>query len=974
MPGGYTTAMTECSAHPQPGSNGPGEGGADSPAHPPVQVTLTEAILSAAADGVGEYVYVVDSDLRITYVSGSMLRDAEDLGVRSERMVGAPLREAIPLLSRQVEDDYRFVLATSQTLMTDEVLPVGGRQIVCNVRKIPVVQEGRVTHIVTVVQDVSDHRTAQERTMVQRDLAQALLTVETQEDAAKLCLGAAMEISGLMGGGVYLVDEATGDLHLVCQTGFSEEFVRDVEHVAASDPRAQLVMSGSPHYGLSSLASVTTAEEPIRAEGLKYVAVLPVRHAGRVVGCLNLAAYSRAEVPADARHALETVAAQLGGIIGRFRAQARERRSEARFRTAFESAGFGMLLFEGADPLTADRMTNPALQQMLGYTADEIRVMPLEALECPDGVDAARARMRETVEGSGARHRAEKQLVRKDGTTLWGDVAVNAVRAEDGSLDFALAVVNDISERKMTEQDLRESRQRLELALGAGDMALWTLDLKTDRFGHEARLAELLRYDPQGVEWTVQWTMDNIAEADRASVAAGVSQHVRGETPAYDAEYRMLCGDGVWRWVRSRGRVVEWDAAGAPVRMAGVIQDITERKEAEARSRQLEIQNEKLESLGVLAGGIAHDLGNFLQGILHNATILGDAAGDDPSAEEALVNMRSATIAAARLSDELLVYAGRREMAVERVDLAILAREVIGLLRASVSKKAVFECRLPERSLPVVGDPAQLRQVLLNLVINASDALQDQEGYIVVEVAATQIDGRTLRDAYSPATPPVGPCVLLRVSDTGCGMDTATRTSMFDPFFTTKESGRGLGLAAVLGIVQKHSAALRVDTEPGRGTTVELFFPASTADETAPDDEARAESTAPRPTGDVTVLVVDDEPAVRESTRVLLQRAGYRVLTASDGVAAHETACDPSAHVGIVLMDLRMPRLSGEESAAKIRQLRPDLPIIAVSAFSATDIAGSLGDQGFVGAIRKPYVIGDLLIKMGEVLEQRSSH
>jgi signal transduction histidine kinase len=409
------------------------------------------------------------------------------------------------------------------------------------------------------------------------------------------------------------------------------------------------------------------------------------------------------------------------------------------------------------------------------------------------------------------------------------------------------------------------------------------------------------------------------------------------------------------------------ESSGPVRRVAGAVQDITERKQAEQNQRELEAQiqqGQKLESLGILAGGIAHDFNNLLTAILGHANLaLMDLAPESP-ARESLREIDKASSRAAELCRQMLAYAGKGRFVVEPINLSRLVEELTRLLHVSISKKVLLRCQLAEGLPAVDADPAQLRQLAMNLVINAADAIGDADGIITISTGTMQCDEDSLRGGQLTAPPIPGWYVYLEVIDTGCGMDAKTQARIFDPFFTTKFAGRGLGLSAVLGIVRSHQGALKVESELGLGTTFRVLFPASTK-EAVP---SKSDVDSPQWRGKGTILLVDDEEPVRNVTSRMLERSGFAVLRAGDGLEAIELFRAHGAEVVCVLLDLAMPRMDGEETFKELRRIQPDVRVVLASGYSDQEISQRFQNAGLAGFIVKPYRVETLTAKLREVL------
>lgn len=421
--------------------------------------------------------------------------------------------------------------------------------------------------------------------------------------------------------------------------------------------------------------------------------------------------------------------------------------------------------------------------------------------------------------------------------------------------------------------------------------------------------------------------------------------------------------------VTKDGREVPVEDSAAPITMEGqqeprgvvlAFRDVTEKRRAEAAL----LHAQKLESLGLLAGGIAHDFNNLLTPILGYADLLKGRVGSDPVAVKMAEAIEKAANAAAQLTGQMLAYAGKGRFAIKHLDLSLLVREMAALLSASVSKKVEVRYDLRDDLPAIEADPAQVRQVVLNLLTNASEAFDDQMGVIQVSTRLVSATHADLVSRFVSDTPAAGEYVVLQVTDTGCGMSEETLARIFDPFFTTKFTGRGLGLAALLGIVRCHQGTLKVRSTPGEGTTFEVFFPRSY-------QEAESALPASLHEGQIkgTVLLAEDEEALRVFAQTVLTGAGLQVISARDGREAVEVFRQRQEEIGCVLLDLTMPRLSGIEALAEIRQIAPVVPVVVMSGYPPEDLAGRFAGESLVGIIQKPFRPDQLVDLMRKALK-----
>jgi PAS domain S-box-containing protein len=482
--------------------------------------------------------------------------------------------------------------------------------------------------------------------------------------------------------------------------------------------------------------------------------------------------------------------------------------------------------------------------------------------------------------------------------------------------------------------------------------------LEHDRiFGYESLLPE----------WTYATFLDHVVSEDRVAI----DQEFQSAVAAQDDvgfECRILRADAQVHWVLFAGR--HRVGAGGTRHMAGIVRDVTEHKMAEQERLEVERrlqQSQRLESLGVLAGGIAHDFNNILTGILGNAELGLVGLPASAAARANLQEIAKASTRAAGLCREMLAYAGRGQFASELIDFGALVEDLLDLLRTSISKKALLSLDLTKGMPRVLGDSGQLSQVIMNLVINASDAVGEKGGVIRISTGAIECSSDYLAETYATQNIAPGLYLALEVSDTGCGMDRDTLSHIFEPFFTTKFTGRGLGLAAVLGIVRGHKGTLMVTSEPGRGSTFKVLLPVAEAKRGAPEGEGATGTGNWR--GQGTVLLVDDEEAIRAISGSMLSHLGFSVICAADGQEALELYSAHRQEVVLVLLDLTMPNMDGEETFNALRCLDPGAPVVLSSGYAEHDIASRFAGKGLSGFIQKPYSLAQLQQRVRAALE-----
>ncbi|MCK5115866.1 MAG: PAS domain S-box protein [Candidatus Aegiribacteria sp.] len=413
-----------------------------------------------------------------------------------------------------------------------------------------------------------------------------------------------------------------------------------------------------------------------------------------------------------------------------------------------------------------------------------------------------------------------------------------------------------------------------------------------------------------------------------------------------------------------------FDQHGDVVQVIESCRDITERRNAEEERLYLERQiqhAQKLESLGVLAGGIAHDFNNILMAILGNADL---ALQDLSTANPAYANVKEIEIASLRAADlarQMLAYSGKGKFLIEKISLNEAVEEMTHMLEVSISKKAVIKYHYSD-NLPLIdADATQIRQIIMNLVLNASDAIERTSGVISITTGAMDCDNAYLTSAYIDESLPEGQYVYVEVTDTGSGMDSETMEKLFDPFYTTKFTGRGLGLSAVLGIIRGHSGAIRVYSELGKGSSIKVLFPACSDPAEALETDHREKGIQWTCSG--TILLVDDEDSILSVERQMLERIGFDILTASDGREALSHFREHSDVIDLVILDLTMPHVDGEEAFRELRRVRDDVRVLITSGYNEQEVCQRFSDKSLAGFLQKPFTFSELEGKIKEIFD-----
>lgn len=467
-------------------------------------------------------------------------------------------------------------------------------------------------------------------------------------------------------------------------------------------------------------------------------------------------------------------------------------------------------------------------------------------------------------------------------------------------------------------------------------------------------------------EWTKHYTTYLTDHPCNEKVVEYTERTLRtGETsPPYRVEIFHKNGAHIMLEVHEKPYFDNGKVSG----IVGVAHNITDQSRTEEARRQLEFQvrhSQKLESLGVLAGGIAHDFNNLLASILSNAEMLRSDLHTNTEALHNLDTILQASHHAAELCRQMLTYAGKSQVTLQKVDLNAITREFAKLLIASVSKKARLEYHFA-KDLPMIeADVAQIQQIIINLITNAAEALDNQPGTVAITTGVQDCSAADLHNPYIQDLLPTGKYVFFEVTDSGIGMDADTQERIFEPFFSTKFTGRGLGLSAVLGIVRGHKGAIQIKSQVGAGTTIRVYFPVQNHHGTTAQTTRTASTMAG---GHGTILLVDDDDLLRNSLVRMLTRSGFKVLDAASGMRAVEILCDAAEPIDCAIVDFTMPDMDGEETVRALRKIQSALPVILASGYNEEYFAPRFAEQKATEFLSKPFDNAQLVAKLNKII------
>jgi two-component system, cell cycle sensor histidine kinase and response regulator CckA len=607
--------------------------------------------------------------------------------------------------------------------------------------------------------------------------------------------------------------------------------------------------------------------------------------------------------------------------------------------------------------------TSRAAEALRLARTERLDLILLDA-QLPDGRGIDVCRELQPTEGSGApeRDRPFAIVLISPGETTPDDIARGIAAGADAHLVAPLDdthltnLIRVLAERyarrraaaeEHAELRARDSRYRI-LAATVGD-AIYDWDLTADRMEWSDAVYRVLRYRPDSVGATSQWWVDRIHSEDRGRVMGDVHRIMMERQPTHEIEYRFARNDGSYAVIADRLTII-YEEGGRPLRAVGAMSDISERR---LMGDQLRLA-QKMEAVGLLAGSIAHDFNNVLTSILGFAGLLKHEVPDRPTAFAHADEIESAAIRAAELIARLLAFSRGQVLKTEVVDLSQAITDGAPVLHRLIGAHIQVEHVLASPLPTVRMDRLQLEQVLLNLAVNARDAMP-RGGVLTIRTSVAE-------PARVPRLLPPGRYVALSVTDTGIGMDDATRARIFEPFFTTKERGRGtgLGLATVYGIVKQSGGHISVTSAPSAGTTVDIFLPALDLQPTA--HAAVPSESDPAVSRGETVLVVEDERAVRRLVQQVLTRAGYHVLEAEDGREALSLAAEFSGPIHLLLTDIVLPGVSGTVVGEKLKMLRPNLCVLYMSGYSSRAHRRDVSRVGAPRLVSKPF-LRDVLLR-----------
>jgi two-component system, cell cycle sensor histidine kinase and response regulator CckA len=825
--------------------------------------------------------------------------------------------------------------------------------------------DGKPYAFISIARDITERKMTGELLAIQHEMAKAMSTAGDLRTGLKQALDIVLQIKGLDCGGVYVRHEEggihePGSIELLAHAGLPREFVDNVSFYLPDTANAQIISQGVPIYTTyrEISAFIPEANPVVAAFSLRAMAIVPVKFEGRVAGAIMVASRGVDDTPLIARRALEGMAAQIGGVIARSRVEEALRRSEENYRELMENANNIILRLAPDGTIT---YINDFGQSFFGFAEEEIQGRNVMGTIMPEQDSTGRDLLDMLVgilENPENYQNNANENVRKNGDRVWVSWTNRAIRDKTGAILDILSIGTDITERKRAEKALRKSEERFRGYFNLPLIGVAVASPDGRWIEVNGKICSILGYTAEELS-TTTW-MDLTPPEDLEDELRRYQTLLQGSIDDATLEKRYIRKDGKIISVEISVHCVRLPD-GTPDYVVAILQDITDRK----KSEELLIQALKMESVGRLAGGVAHDLNNLLTPIMGYSDLLQkDIHPDDPRFRS-IAQIGKAAESAKHLTHQLLAFSRRQVLEMKLVDLGKIVSGFGKIIRRTIREDIEILTCLGKDVGCVNADIGQIEQILMNLAVNAQDAMPGG-GVLSIRTEEVILDGEAI--SSHPGLEE-GPYVVLEVSDTGVGMDAVTLEHIFEPFFTTKGlgMGTGLGLSTIYGIVNQHGGFVDVFSEPHKGSRFRIHLPRGASACAKPEKGAKE----PERRGDTgTILIAEDNPMVLSLATEILGRSGHTVICAGCALECIEAAHAHQGRIDLLLTDVIMPDMNGKDLFTWLSQEYPHLRVVYMSGYTEDVIAhhGVL-DQG-VDFIRKPFSAGSLMDKIRQVLER----
>jgi two-component system cell cycle sensor histidine kinase/response regulator CckA len=602
---------------------------------------------------------------------------------------------------------------------------------------------------------------------------------------------------------------------------------------------------------------------------------------------------------------------------------------------------------------------NQAATRLYGYSAEEVIGHNLSIVMPPSRKNESTEILNTIAAGERIRQR-ETVRQRKDGSLLDVSFSASPITGQDGTVIGGSGIVRDISSRKRMEEKLQQSEERFQLVAQATKDAIWDLDIRSGGVWRSETFWKNFGYPPRDTEPDMAVWKDLLHPEDRNRVWNGFQTALSRRSDSYEVEYRFRRADESYAVVLDRAYIV-YNETKQPIRAIGAITDLSDRRELEEQFRQAQ----KMEAVGRLAGGVAHDFNNLLMIIGSYAEMMREQLSPEDRLQKSVAQVKKATDRAAALTQQLLAFSRKQVLLPRIIDLNAVVEDSFKMIKRLIGEDIELNVSLGKSLWAVKADPGQIVQVLMNLCVNARDAMRNG-GELTIGTNNVFVDIETARKR--PTFVPGNYAVLI-VRDTGTGMTKEVQARLFEPFFTTKESGRGtgLGLSTVYGIVKQSGGYVWFDSELGRGSSFSIYFPAVDAPLTTTITQEIKEAAGH---GEI-ILLVEDEEALRGAISTYLGLHGYKVLEASDGAQAVHIASQHAGSIQVLITDIILPKLSGVELAREVARTSPQAVTLYMSGYTDRELIDYDPASSTVGFLQKPIALQTLLQKLREMIRSR---
>jgi PAS domain S-box-containing protein len=871
-------------------------------------------------DSLADPLHVIDRSFNVVFANRALLQWLSHFGFEID-FVNKNLQDTCSFLPQSVWDEYRLVFETGNTIISEETTQINQSTITTESRKFPVYEGSRVSRVITVMHDITERKRAE------RHLRLAMFSIEQASDAVFWvdCEGHFRNVNEAACKGYgYSRDEFLGMV-----VGDVEPGVTIEDWASRWEVRKQeksLTLEAYHRHKNGMLFPVEISASYIEFEGKDYLCSF------------------------------------IRDVSERKRGEEALRRSEEFLRAVLDSSPLGISVRSASGRLIAYNTAWQKIWAMPDVDIEDDLTRDRRDLILDDRDDYAQpwwAEIRRVYREGGTLFVPEARTTgRREASAEWVSQHFYAILDQAGKVDRVVVITQDITQRKRAEDALRAKTEELDRFFSLAIDLLCIADVDGNFLRLSTAWEKTLGYKLEDLEG--HRFLDFVHPEDLADTVAAVSSLAQGQA-VLDFVNRYRCKDGSYRWIEWRSMPFERKLIYAAAR------DVTERRQAEAERQKLEArlsQAQKMEAIGTLAGGIAHDFNNVLFAILGNAEIIQEELTPGTALYENMSHLIAAGNRAKGLVKQILTFSRKSQREVVSINIEEVIKEVVKLMRATLPSTIEVKQRFDVSGICVLADPTEIHQVVMNLCMNAAQAMEERPGLIEVSLSALEVDAEFA--ARHLGLKP-GPHVQLRISDTGHGMSLEVKGRIFEPFFTTKGSGQGtgMGLAVVHGIVAKLGGAINVYSELERGSTFNVFLPTAQATETPA-------SVSPRslPTGAERVLLVDDEPEILSVTSQILRNLGYEVRTCQSSEDALALFTQDPQYYDVVVTDQTMPKLTGVELAKQMFALRPEMPVILCSGYSPAVTLESAADLGIREYLYKPVLRRDLAEALRRALQK----